>query len=383
MKVRVDLKSFNKIFLLILSVMVSGTLFAAELYEVNTSVRALGMGNAYTSIVSDKDALFYNPAGLGRIEGYNFTIFDPRGGVDGQDVYNAATQLANSSSYFDTLRTFFGKKLWIGGGAKSGFTMKGFGFAIYDTADISANLSNPAYPNFNVNFINDYGAAVGLAFDLAPGFTMGLTGKRITRLGARLPIGVDTLATASSSDLQNQINNRGTGYSLDGGLSFTIASPVKPTFSYVWKDMGLTTFTKDSGSIAPPQIKDEQIFGFGLSISSMLVDIKPSIDFKYMNRPEEQLGKKIHAGIEIGFPFLDLRAGINQGYYTLGVGIDMSFIKFDVATYGVELGEYPGQDEDRRYVAQLTVELGFDPNFNFLKGGNGSGRGSRSVKQRR
>ena len=49
------------LFLLILTANIA---HSKELFEMNTSVRALGMGNAYTAIVHDSDCVFYNPAGL-------------------------------------------------------------------------------------------------------------------------------------------------------------------------------------------------------------------------------------------------------------------------------------------------------------------------------
>ena len=58
-------------------------------------------------------------------------------------------------------------------------------------------------------------------------------------------------------------------------------------------------------------------------------------------------------------------------------------MKIDAATWGVELGEAPGQIEDRRYMVQLTLELGFDPGFRITGGGSGSGRGKKGRSQRR
>ena len=47
---------------------------AIELFEMNKSVRALGMGNAYTSIVRDSDSLFYNPAGLNSVKEWKLEV---------------------------------------------------------------------------------------------------------------------------------------------------------------------------------------------------------------------------------------------------------------------------------------------------------------------
>jgi hypothetical protein len=59
-------------------------------------------------------------------------------------------------------------------------------------------------------------------------------------------------------------------------------------------------------------------------------------------------------------------------------------------TYGVELGEYPGQLEDRRYLASVTLEFGFDGGFfsNSAQGTNsgtkgGKGGPSSGIKPRR
>jgi hypothetical protein len=361
--------------------------FAEELYENNISLRALGMGNAYTAVVSDKDALFYNPAGLARVRGINWTIMDPRLGVDGYDVVTTVTGAAGSGNNADTLRSLFGKNLWLGAGMKTALAIPGFAFAIYDSAEIAAYLSNPAFPNMNFRYINDYGAAIGVGVDVAEVFQIGVVGKRITRSGAEFPLGLSTLGTLTNEAISSQISSQGTGYTLDLGTTFIIpAGTVTPTFALVWKQIGSTQFTLDSGTLAPPRIREEVIFGFAAPIDLPGLNIIPALDFKHITRTEEQLGKKLHLGVEFEFPLLRVRGGFNQGYYTMGVGIDMTFLKLDAATYGVELGEYPGQLEDRRYLLQATMELGFDPGFVFGggKGSKGGGGGSRtSVKPRR
>jgi hypothetical protein len=85
-------------------------------------------------------------------------------------------------------------------------------------------------------------------------------------------------------------------------------------------------------------------------------------------------------GLEIGLPLIDIRGGFNQGYYTMGATIDLWLLRFDLAYYGVELGEYPGQDEDRRIEAQLIIDIGFDPSLNFLDFNKSK---KKKLKQRR
>jgi hypothetical protein len=80
------------------------------------------------------------------------------------------------------------------------------------------------------------------------------------------------------------------------------------------------------------------------------------------------MGKKINLGLELSWPIIDVRGGFQQGYLSYGVGCDIWLFRLDLASYGVELGEYPGQLEDRRYMLQMTFDFGVDPsNFSFFK----------------
>ncbi|MEW6056938.1 MAG: hypothetical protein AB1540_10020 [Bdellovibrionota bacterium] len=68
--------------------------------------------------------------------------------------------------------------------------------------------------------------------------------------------------------------------------------------------------------------------------------------------------KRIHFGGETHLTrFLAFRAGLNQGYVGAGVGINLPLFKFDVATYGEELGSNAGQLEDRRVLVRVALEI--------------------------
>ena len=158
------------------------------------------------------------------------------------------------------------------------------------------------------------------------------------------------------------------GYAFDVGANLSFPGALKPTISFSWRDMGNTSFTPDDGKTAPSDVKQEQIIGLGLNFESTLMDIKPAIDYRFLNDSNIQLGKKLNMGVELSMPLIDIRAGLHQGYYTLGTSFDLWMFRVDAATYGVELGEYPGQLEDRRYMVQFAFEFGIDPgSFSFFK----------------
>lgn len=362
--------------------------FAQALSETWMSVRAMGMGNAYTAVVDDSDSLFYNPAGLARISGFHWTVFDVHAGINGIETVNEIQKLttATSDNLAENIKSLYGKQIWLGGGGKSVLTLPGFAAGYYASANGEVYMANPANPTLNTNYFFDYGIAVGGAFDFIPEiFKVGVVARRLNRTGTTLPLGPAVLAELDTTALEGEFKRRGTGYGFDFGAVITIPGPVSPTLSFVYKDIGGVAFTHEEGIGAPPSIESEMIIGAAFKIDTPIITITPSVDYKHANRSDLQLGKKLHAGVEIDLPLIDLRAGLNQGYYTLGAGLSLGIIRFDVATYGVELGAYPGQHEDRRYVAQVTFELGFDPSkfgFGGVFGGGKSGE-RRHLKRRR
>jgi hypothetical protein len=370
---------------------------AAELNNNWLSTRALGMGNAYTAIVSDADSLFYNPAGLANVSGVNWTFFDLHGGLNGLEAIENAKIIAGAADDMqEALRKLYGKKVWVGGGGKTAVTVPYFGLAGFVNTATAVTTTNSPNPRIEPSLVFDYGAVAGFALPVVPGVaSIGFSMKRINRTGTTQSIGAATLATLDTDALTQEFKRRGTGYGLDFGAQFKFPGPVSPSLSFVYRDLGYTTFTHEEGAGAPSRIEPEMVIGGGLEVSAPLIKVTPVFEYRYVNRPELQLGKKINLGLEVSLPLLDLRAGLHQGYYSAGVGLNLALLRLDVATWGTELGEYPGQREDRRYMAQLTFELGFDPlgllgGFGRSSSGSGSGSpgsssgtSSRRLKQRR
>jgi len=68
--------------------------------------------------------------------------------------------------------------------------------------------------------------------------------------------------------------------------------------------------------------------------------------------------RMMHLGFETHFiSILALRAGMNQGYWTAGAGLDLHFLDINVASYGVEMGLTPGTLEDRRYTLNVGLHI--------------------------
>lgn len=384
--VRVAAYALNLIAILI----VASNARALDVADQWSSIRAEGMGGAYTAVVDGTDALFYNPAGLAGQTRFAWEILDLNLGANGYE--NIATLQNIVSGGDDNLSTnlqqLYGKRVWFGGHAKTSILIPSFAMTAFTGTGAGISVSNPANTQMNLNYFFDYGFAAGGGFELVPGVVkFGLAARRFNRTGTNLPIGAATLANLDTDTLQSELKRRGTGYGADLGLNLTLPGPVSPTLSAVYRNAGVTTFSHDEGAGAPPPIEPEFIVGGAMKFSGGLVDITPAIDYRFANRNDMQIGKKLHLGVEVAMPVLTLRAGLNQGYWTAGAGFNMWLLHIEAASYGVELGAYPGQQEDRRYMANFSFQLGFDPGglFGGSKGsGSESGSGSRPrLKQRR
>jgi len=355
----------------------------AQAADIALSARALGMGNAYTAIVGNDDAIFYNPAGFAQLEGLRWTILDPAIGINNGDSFEEYRDLLDSGDMAATLNRFYEEDVSAYlGASKSLFSLSSFVFGAYGVADANFSLNNPALPTLLASYRTDYGFVLGWGKEFIPEtLTVGVQARQVTRVGGEVPIGASTLASLDSEDIESQLARRGDAYAFDLGVNWSLPVALKPTMSFVWRDVGTTTFRPLDNALAPSATEQEMILGLGFKWESTLLDINTAFDYRYSNQAG-QVGKKINMGIEFNMPLLDLRGGFHQGYYTAGLSFDMWLLRIDAATYGVELGAYPGQMEDRRYMLQFALQFAINPDFSFIKLAR-PGRGKHGRKLRR
>lgn len=335
----------------------SASVGATELSNGMVSARALGMGNALVSQADDINALFYNPAGLAKVRGVNWTVFSLGAGSKNLTDYRDFENLRSDSDFADTVQGLFGKSLWVGAEGKTGIAVPMFAAAIYNNINGSIAVDNPAYPEINTNVINDYGYTAGFGIPVGPFLQVGFVGRRVKRQGGNRTFRGATVADLDPDAIISELEQWGIGYALDSGANLMIPMPLgNLTMSFVWKNMGRTVYRSDNGSDIPSD-DNNIILGMGARLHLPGVTITPEIDYTHLNLTNVQLMRKFNMGVEVGLPLLDLRAGFSEGYYSLGAGVSLGPLRVDAATYGVELGEYPGQKEDRRYMLELSLNL--------------------------
>lgn len=77
----------------------------------------------------------------------------------------------------------------------------------------------------------------------------------------------------------------------------------------------------------------------------------------FFNRRGEHLFSKIHLGAEYELSILRGRLGINQGYPTIGVGINLWVLQFNYTFYRYETGLSPGQKSESLHMFDFQIGL--------------------------
>lgn len=372
----------RKMFLTVFLLIISSFTFAKSTSEYHRPIWAMGMGGVHTPFPREADMPTTNAAYLRHVRSVNLEVFNLVAGAPGMAAIQDFQDLPPMDSMAD-VNNYMGKTIWTGFDGRLSLVSPYFGISIYSNSYLRSYFTNPLMPEWYLDFISDYGFTAGTALSLGPDVSFGFAVKRINRWGGENVVGFDTIdqyiATQDADVILDQFQNKGLAYGMDVSLLYKTEKDSSPILTFVWKDLGHTTFSKTSGSRAPPHIAQNLIFGAGYIFDGPGIDAKAGIEYRHINTKNMQLGEKLHMGAEISLPIIDLRFGSSQGYPTYGLGLDLWLLRFELAQYTVEQGEYPGQTPDSRIQIGITLDLSVDADFSVI----GQSGKKRKLKQRR
>jgi hypothetical protein len=363
----------KKFLILILTFAMATAALAATRDGVNSaypwgmrSVAALGMGDAFYVKSDNKYAPFYNPAGLANVKTgkvdiiplmitANMETVNFVGDVIGLD-FNNDTEVANM------LKDYIGEPLNGQFQMYPSYTRPFFTVGLFTSASVNASASNPVLPELNLDATANAGFVIGGAF--APksrGFwqrlQLGAAGKFYYNIREQDTF---TFMELSKDDFDVSWDTMNKGYVFDvdlGAIYNFYEHGLKPRVGFAVNNIAIvetdgaeanpTTLNLSAG-ISPSFLKEQINTDF-------IIDIR-DVTFAY---DDNDLGKRINLGAEFRFleDRLALRAGIHQGYLTLGAGVDLWLLTVDYAYYKEELGAYSGQNPDTRHA--IEVNIGF------------------------
>lgn len=351
--------------------------------------RAMGMGAAYTAVGGSAGAVFYNPAGLAKINpdfgfevdlvgvnvGYNKNgknfVKDLNDALDTGDLNgDGNTSDDELRAVNDVLLEYQGRNLHLDGSNYSSISKKGekigFAFGVFSGLKIDARTHQGFTPDgvLEVNSNGTMGPVLGLSYDFAGGaMNAGIGVKYLTRetvahnfTARELVENQDTLDTYITDTLATE----GKGVSFDAGI---IYNPARDGF---WRpSLGLSLLNIGDAKFGEAG-KIPMTVNLGFAIRpriSFLDDWTFAVDYvDAANNYEEDddFGKRLRLGGEVRlfentWTGMALRAGMYQGYYTAGVDLRLAIVKLMFTTYAEEVGAYAGQDEDRRYLVSGSI----------------------------
>lgn len=333
--------------------------FARELPAFFEGVRPLGMGGAFTAIADDSNAIFYNPAGLGRLNTWSLEIpLVAETSKSNVDIYDEVQDVDfdSTSETTDFIRRHLGETADFRLGLVPNFVKKNFGVALLAQAKTSLRFDNAAFPEASVLAQGTGSAHISLAHSFFQDkLSLGATAKYIEAATLDQTYTAQQIADSNFDQRVEDDFLDGSGFGFDLGAIYTLPFKLESTVGLSIINVGGVDLG-DAGEIdqqvnigAAAKHSFEKISWMHFVGGVDLVDI-----FTQAGNDDDYF-KRVRIGFEIQMPILTLRTGIYQGYGTYGATINLKFIKLEYASYAEEVGAFAGDSADRRHVIQLAL----------------------------
>jgi len=345
--------------------------------------RPLGMGGAFLAVTDDQNSFFYNPAGIMLRKDFLLTLVEMPIQISDDmkkfyDFYDAnKTDLEN----FDTLSeekqkdlmdkiikniSKYRVRLTIGLPNVSLIPKRGrdsnFGVGLFTVLDLRSKVNSGVL----IPTIDLWGSVDGAAF-LAYARRFEVLDRNIYA-GANLKI----IARGKFDEKRKSI------------LAFTEFEPKAQVGKGFGADLGLIAEVSRQWraglmirDLLNTKIKYEEITSSGerkpgttgeiprainvgatykpLNLVTFAVDINDITNGKLF---KDEFFTKLHLGAEVGWRALKFRAGFNQGYPSIGIGIYTPLLlDIEYAYYSDELGRYAGQVPETNHMFSLALRF--------------------------
>lgn len=379
--------------LLIVQNVFADTSVSNTIHHQYFSPRPLGMGDAFVAVVNDYNTLYYNPAGLARLDSGELNLSLDAGFTDSffstyKDISNASkngnSEQEKQTAVATALQNIYGKTFGLRvGGPAGAWVRPGWGIGV-QLADLSSELSvhNGVGPVLNSTIYLDTSVTVGYGSHVR-GFeygrlSWGVTGKFVQRGYFSKGVTVVELAANPSlvktSDLQE-------GYTVDADVGllwtpfiagdgiFSFLQLARPTFGFVARNIGEVGFGQSlklynkTKTEAPEKLY--RVFDFGSKWefpSFWIFGGRGVLDIRDVGHPYFSMKKGLHYGAEFDWSMAswwkgNYRFGMNQGYFTAGISAMFTLFNLDLVTYGEDVGTQSTPKENRMYMFKMSLNF--------------------------
>ncbi len=330
------------------------------------NIKAVGMGDTRIAGGMEYNGFIDNPALLSRVKHFRFSFLTLPVTIN-KDLSDMAKFIKNNRDKFKNFDelTPLEKEQFIKDvepydgqwgrvnvspmiNAAASFMGQSLGLAVFSVDDVAFKIDRGIYePRVWGEGVSDIGVVLGYARPLSilvPGLTVGANVKYIQRRTAKLfQIKASDLGNISDTMdpvLEEAKNNKSTHIAVDVGALYEVPI-IGSEVGAVVKNFGYgPAYTVDFG--ITKRMMNERLI--------LLADYRDFLD-----KNEENAFKKIHVGAEYDVGLINLRAGLNSGYPTAGLGLNLKLVQIDAAYFIDELGNAPGVKDDPRMAVQMRI----------------------------
>lgn len=352
-----------------MAVVVAPHVGAAEIHQgqwTHFGTRPLGMGNAFVAVVDDYNALFYNPAGLIRIDRVTWEVLHIAFDVS-KNTADVARSFAEDAGEVDTAKVldvferesgkphyaaFILTPYLIGPNWGSAIGAEfSFGFTSHETVMVDTQIrSSVIWP-------------LSYAMSLFDGeFALGYTVKGVFETVIDQKVGIDSISIFTSSQKKNfsDLAEGGLGPGFDFGVLFAPKQVLGASFGLSITDIGGTKLRRIDKRTKTPRVRLPSV-NMGLSAKLGLPSSQYllfAIDTHSINQPSHY-SQKLNFGVEYALsPSLRFQGGVKAGYLSAGIQIDVRLLKLRICSYAMDHAPVSGlsrQNVDRRYRLDLSL----------------------------
>jgi hypothetical protein len=373
------------LFILFFETLRVSTAAAGERFDFYDGVREESMGGAAVATVNDETSLLLNPAALGRLRNYFVTVVDPEielGEKTQALVGLSPTDFMSPQKTLDDCNSGPGQRLHQRVQLFPSFVVTNFGFGIYGRYATDAFVDSTK-TTFTYQYRNDLAAVLGFNLRLFEGvLKIGVNVRGVNRVESNRTDIPPTSTGLSMTTLVSgtTVASEGFGIGSDAGVILTAPWAWLPTLAAVYHDVGTTSYDINHGmnystTNRPARTPATLDAGFSLNpilskrtrmvITAELRDVLDAVEPANLEA-SDQMTRRLHYGVEFNFgDILYLRGGLNQGYWTAGIELNMLNTQLQLATYGEEVSDVVAKGsstaykpiEDRRYVVKFAYRF--------------------------
>jgi outer membrane protein OmpA-like peptidoglycan-associated protein len=324
-------------------------------------IRPQGMGGAFTAVANDENAMFYNPAGLARVEYWRFTFPKLLVGTDIRSFDNLMYLMENSGAFqqfmngsltpetAQTVDQLSHERIHALLQASMTYVQPSFATGIWlfqeELVETGAILLPEAYWNLRAGLIENLSWGFGWDISgfgyLAAGFTLKATQqmKSLEENVSVLDLSQPTMVTQWGGGLD-------LGFLYQPTEEITVALVMADIYSRLLDEV-ITPNLKLGFAYEPWWLNFEDLQAV---LAVDVVELNWQGDNEFRNNANNATAinmSKFRVGLEFVLSgLIALRGGMSQGYPTAGLSLTTSFVTIDYAYFGRELGTYPGQNPE-------------------------------------